>query len=214
MPARIQFLSATPELQPQWRPSPPDVVLTNPRFGALLHVAVCRDGRPIYDQPVWAEPVGAIVVPVLADGRLVFVEVWRPVAAADEAQVVYPVGTLEARGRWSLELPRGFPEAGEAPADTARREAEEETGLAVATVTRIGSCNPNTTFFLNHLPVFQAEVAGEAVGAGRDEREQIRRRVELTWDEALQAVAGGRIICGFTQAALLALLASGGMHNR
>jgi ADP-ribose pyrophosphatase YjhB (NUDIX family) len=49
---------------------------------------------------------------------------WRPCAGGVEVVLV----RHRATGRW--ELPKGKPEAGEAPWSTARRELSEETGLA------------------------------------------------------------------------------------
>lgn len=207
VPPRIRRLSAVrathPEFQPEWRATD-DTVLTNPRFGALVHVAVTADdGRPLFDLPIWAEPVGAITLPVLPDGRLALVEVWRPTQAALADQATWPPDALEGRGRWSLEVPRGFPEPGELPAEAARREAEEETGLRITSVERIGTCSPNTTFMLNALPIFRAHASGERVRPARDPREHIRRSTTVTLDDALAAVRQGRILCGLSQTALL-----------
>ena len=51
---------------------------------------------------------------------------------ADEAWevlLVHPSGAYNRRAPWSI--PKGLPEAGEALEDAARRETEEETGVAV-----------------------------------------------------------------------------------
>ena len=207
MPSRIRRLTAAraahPEFHPEWQPTD-DTVLYNPRFGALIHAAVTtEDGRPLFDLPLWAEPVGAITLPVMPDGRLALVEVWRPAMAAQNDQISWPPDALEGRGRWSLETPRGFPEPGETPADAARREAEEETGLRITSVERIGTCSPNTTFMLNALPIFRVYASGETVRRARDPREHIRRSTAMHLDAALVAVREGRILCGLTQAALL-----------
>ncbi len=56
---------------------------------------------------------GVAVLPVLEDGRIVLLRNWRPAVDA-----------------WSWEVPKGFVEPGETPAEAARRELVEETGLA------------------------------------------------------------------------------------
>ena len=66
-------------------------------------------------------PGAVMVVPLLADGRLVM-----------ERQYRYPMG------RVMLEFPAGKLDAGEAPFDCARRELAEETGYRAAEWARAG----------------------------------------------------------------------------
>ncbi len=209
MQTKLQLLPCAHEFVPDWRPGTPGVALAHPRLGAILHAVVLEGTHVLYDLPVWSEPPGAITVPVLDDGRLVFVEVWRPVMAfRDDQNSGFLKPDMANRGRWSLELPRGFPEPGEAPASVAVREAEEETGLSVVRVTQIGQCNPNTSFNLNHLPIFRVDLSPVPSTLTPDRNEQIRTIVSLTWSETLDAVQTGRISCGITQAALMAFMAN------
>jgi ADP-ribose pyrophosphatase YjhB (NUDIX family) len=55
----------------------------------------------------------------------------------DEAYLVLERGQEPYRGRW--ELPGGFVEAGESPAEAVRREVFEETGLRIETPTILGA---------------------------------------------------------------------------
>lgn len=67
-------------------------------------------------------PGAVVVLPVLPDGSILFVEQYRP--AVDE---------------FVLELPAGLREEGEAAIDTGIRELAEETGYKAAKVTEIGA---------------------------------------------------------------------------
>lgn len=54
----------------------------------------------------------------------------------------------------SLEIPGGFVEAGESPADAALRECLEETGYRGARAVSLGTTNPNPALFANRLHSF------------------------------------------------------------
>lgn len=203
-----EVLKLFPHFQTGWRGEPPDRIIANPRFGMLLHAAVCDDsGTPLYDQPVWAEPAGAITVPLTADGKLGFVENYRPAVAAAGS---HPPSTLDGCGVVSLELPRGFPNSGETAREAALREAEEELGLEAATAELIGETNSNTTYFLYHQQIFLVTLTSrKAMSNQPDATERIERTRFLTTDEVLQAVSSGKIVCGMTKSALLTYFSSG-----
>lgn len=199
--------AAHPEFEPRWRPADRDILAENPEYGAILHVAVCDEqGRPVYDQPAWAEPVGAIVVPVRQDGLLALVLRRRAIPAAADETAAHPTEDLSRHGRVSIELPRGFGRPGEPLEETARRETEEETGHQVESITRIGECNANTGLFLNNIPIFEARLGARGVSTRFDEQEPIEGLVFLSLGETLDRVRRGEIVCALTQAALLAHL--------
>ncbi len=207
-PRILRRLSAASQegqpFQPQWiADSNSDVIAQNTPFGQILHGVVCQaDGRPCYDLPLWAEPVGAICVPVDRSGSIGLIEQYRPAPVSNDQAAFYPVQTLNSQGRWSLELPRGFAEPGEPPEDTARRETEEELQRQVRRVQRLGPSNTNTTFFLNNHLIFLVEVDQPAQRSA-DSAEVIRAVRFFSWDEVLRKVASGEIICGMTKSALL-----------
>lgn len=76
-------------------------------------------GRPHYRI---TSPDGVIVLAVTPHDEVVLVRQFRP-----------------ALRRWTLELPSGAVDAGESPADAARRELFEETGYLPADVAELGA---------------------------------------------------------------------------
>lgn len=91
----------------------------------------------------WAAPYGVIVLPILPDGRVLLIELFRHTE----------------RG-WRLEAPRGFGSSSESPAEAARREVCEETGYADAVmipVRQIGSADYPVHLFLAQLAPQDAE---------------------------------------------------------
>lgn len=202
-----------PSFTPRWQRTAGDVIAEDLRFGSLRHGVVCGDnGSPEYDLPVWLEPCGAVCVTVTPDGRIALLEQFRPVPRGSVSQESWPPIDLSASGRVSWELPRGFPNPGEAPDQAARREAEEELGWAVESVEPLGESNANTTFCWNSQAVYLVRVdPSRAARAKPDKTENIRRVEIFAWEEVLQMTVDGRIFCGFTKAALLSLHARGGV---
>lgn len=81
---------------------------------------------------------GVAVLPVLADGRVVLLRNWRPAVDA-----------------WSWEVPKGFVEPGELPAEAARRELLEETGLA-GTLESLGDVWSEPAALATHAGLYMA----------------------------------------------------------
>jgi 8-oxo-dGTP pyrophosphatase MutT (NUDIX family) len=198
-----------PSLTPSWYRGKDSIIFTNQKFGTILHVAVCNDtGQPLYDQPVWSEPVGAIIIPVDETGRIILVENFRNAPPAVGRCSTYPTSDLLGHGRVSLELPRGFPLLGESSEEVARREVEEETGYPVREVVFLGESNTNTTFFLNNTSVWLAYVAqGESTLYSPDPLEEIQKVRFLHMEEVMTCVSSGQIICALTKSALLHYIA-------
>jgi len=81
-----------------------------------------------------------VIVPVLEDGRIVFVRQWRaPIA------------------RWIVELPAGKVEEGESPAETAMRELREETGYRAGRLRHLASAYVAPGYSDEHMHIFVAE---------------------------------------------------------
>lgn len=144
------------------------------------------------------------------DGRMSAV-VQREVFVATDAALVLPYDPLRDRvllveqfrmgpyGRgdprpWMLEPIAGRVDAGEAPEDTARREAREEAGIELASLEHIAShyCSPGCSTEYFHLFLGIAELEDDRQGHGglEAEQEDIRTHV-LEFDAAMRLLETG-----------------------
>lgn len=145
---------------------------------------VCeRDGaRRLYH--IVEHPGAAVVLPVLADGRIVMIRNHRIVVDAD-----------------LLELPAGTIDTPEEPIACARRELTEETGYVAERMTPLVSFYSSPGICTERMYAFEA--TGLTLGETQlDGGEQIRV-VLMEREGALQAVRDGRIIDGKTIVTLL-----------
>jgi ADP-ribose pyrophosphatase len=109
-----------------------------------------------------------------------------------------------------VELPAGLCDDGETPEVTARREIQEEMGLSVGTLRRIGGflltpggADEVCELYVGRVQAPDADVGGIAGHAGvADEHEDIRVRV---WpaDRAIEAALAGRMTNSVTMIGLL-----------
>ncbi|HEV3241627.1 MAG TPA: NUDIX hydrolase [Casimicrobiaceae bacterium] len=155
--------------------------------GKLLHVR--RDTVRLPDgtlatREYIVHPGAVLVVPVLADGRLVV-----------ERQYRYPLG------RVMIEFPAGKIDPGEAPLDTARRELREETGYLALRWRRLGCVHSIVSYSTERIEFFVAEDLSQ-VGARLDAGEFLEVAV-LSVDEMLAAIDREEITDAKTVAALL-----------
>ena len=96
-------------------------------------------------------------------------------------------------GEWIWELPAGTLDAGEEPAAGARRECEEEIGLAPGRVTRLGAWYPTPGFCDELMTFYRCEDLQPPSGnAHQDEDEQIEPRT-FTLDAARALMASGQV---------------------
>lgn len=122
----------------------------------VMHVMVCDDGKPLYDQIIRTERGGGVFLPIDQEGRIGLQKQWRPQTKDMAAwQASYPNFDISELGRDSWEVPRGFAQVGESGADNARREAQEETQSVVVAAYKIGDACDNTAFS-PHLTSIQA----------------------------------------------------------
>jgi ADP-ribose pyrophosphatase len=129
---------------------------------------------------------GAVIVPVLPDGRLLLLQIHR--YAFDDA---------------SIEFPRGSARANETPEETAARELTEETSLKPTQLIAIGHCRPDTSIMQVDAAVFLAPLPAAAEDAVKvQEFEAIESHVWLTREQIMRMAYAGTIRDGFTLSAL------------
>lgn len=155
--------------------------------GKLLHVHrdVVRlpDGHESVRE--WVEHPGAVVViALLENGKLIF-----------ERQFRYPLR------RVFLELPAGKIDAGEHILDTARRELREETGYKAKQWRHLGTMHPCIGYSDERIEIYLARGL-HLNGAKQLDHNEFLEVVELSRDEARQAVWDGRITDAKTITAL------------
>jgi len=156
--------------------------------GALLHVRRDRvrlpDGAEATREYV-VHPGAVLMVPILADGRLVL-----------ERQFRYPVG------RVMLEFPAGKIDPCETPLATAQRELREETGYTAGTWEHLGTVHPEIGYSTEVIEMYVATNLAH-VGAQLDDGEFLDV-VLMPEDELLAAFDAGLVTDGKTIAALFA----------
>jgi ADP-ribose diphosphatase len=131
-----------------------------------------------------ANACAVIVVPVLADGRVMMIR-------------EYAVGT----DRYELGLPKGLVDEGESIRSAATRELKEETGLVTSNVKELGDLSLAANFMSFRLRVVLAMDLEWGPAEGGDEPEA-PELVPATWQEIREWMADGRIQEARTLAAL------------
>ena len=129
-------------------------------------------------------PGGAAVLPLHDDGTVTLIRQLRP-----------------AVGEKTIEIPAGRLSTGEAPADCARRELLEETGLRVAQLEPLGFIYPSPGVFDEKIHLFLAK----GLSQGESDQEQFEDidPIRVSLAEALEMARDGRIVDGKTIAALM-----------
>lgn len=155
--------------------------------GALLHVRKDRVTLPNGKESVReyiVHPGAVVILAFLPNGKLLF-----------ERQFRYPLR------RVFLELPAGKIDPGEAIIDTAQRELLEETGYVARDWEYLGVMHPCIGYSDERIEIFAARnlhLAGEK----QLDHNEFLEVVELSPDDARQAVWEGRITDGKTITAL------------
>jgi len=146
--------------------------------------------KPTYDLVV--HPGAAVVLPIDAEGNILFVKQWRLGAEAD-----------------LLELPAGTLEAGEPPVECAKREIREEIGLAAATMKLIGEFYLTPGYSNEYLYIFLAQ--GLSPAPLEQDDDELIEVIKVPVEQAYQMAASGQIRDGKTLASLF--LATVGMYE-
>jgi ADP-ribose pyrophosphatase len=142
------------------------------------------ENRPL---EVIRHPGGAAALPVYADGSIVLLRQYRPIADG-----------------WLWEIPAGRLAPDEDPEACARRELQEETGLIAGSLQPLGKLLTTPGFCDERIDLFLATdlLAGPA-DPEADEHLQV---LTLTVSEVQALLAQGEIIDGKTQLAILLYL--------
>lgn len=161
--------------------------------------AELRERREIYKGRIFRVEVDRVTLP---SGHTLDMEVVRHggsvvlLALPSPGHIVLVRQYRYTLDRWIWELPAGGLEPGEAPADAAVRECEEEIGMVPHRVTRVGGFYPTPGFCDEEMVYFRCEglqppAAGSTVS--KDEDEQIEPRV-FSLAEARALIASGEVV--------------------
>lgn len=113
--------------------------------------------------------------------------------------------------RVCLEIPRGFAKKEEAPADCARREFTEETGLSLRSdqMVHLGSVFPDSGILATHIELFAARLDQPFPDHIPFDRKEVVGYRVVDADELLHMIADGRVSDSFTITATLRLAIRG-----
>jgi ADP-ribose pyrophosphatase len=128
---------------------------------------------------IFRHPGASAVVPFLSD------------PAGEDPQVLLIKQYRHAVGGWLYEIPAGRLDAGEDPADCARRELEEETGCTAERVERLTTIFTTPGFCDERIHLFLAD--GLTMGEHRREPDEFLEIERVPLSRALAMIEGGDI---------------------
>jgi ADP-ribose pyrophosphatase YjhB (NUDIX family) len=194
--------------KPGWtsRPGAQVIANENPSIDTrVLHVMWCDGDNVLYDQILRCERGGGVFLPVDQNGKVGLLKQWRPQTTDMKAwQASYPNMDVSLLGRESWELPRGFAKTGETTADTAVREAQEETQSVVTSANNLGDVCDNTAFspHLTGIQIGSIDMSKKPTDKPDPNEKLLAPVTFFTLLELKQMVARGEIYDGYTLAAL------------
>lgn len=125
---------------------------------------------------VAVHPGGAVVVPVLKNGKIILISQYR-----------YPMNEVV------VELPAGKLDKNEDPLIAAKRELKEETGYSTEALFKLGKIFSTPGFCTEVLHIYLAENLIEGEHA-REEGEESMKLIELSIEEIEEKIFKGEIV--------------------
>ena len=155
-----------------------DLIHSSAKFDYALNRLLTKSGETI-ERPFVDHPGSVVMIPVLADGRLVMVRQFR-----------HPCN------RMFLELPAGTAHRGEPLEQTAVRELAEETGYRTARMERVFEIFPMPGLTNERMAYFRcSDLLQGSVEREVDEEMEVEL---ISLDDALSQIARGDICDGKT----------------
>lgn len=158
--------------------------------GKILNLrtdTVALPGGKSADREIIEHGGASAVVPLLGDGRIVFIRQYRK-----------PVE------EYLLEIPAGRLDSNETPLECARRELEEETGFKALSFKELLVFYPTPGYSSEKITVFKAEKLLET--DKRPDEDEFIEVLKLEKEESLELIKKGKIKDGKTIAGVLAVL--------
>lgn len=154
--------------------------------GKLIRLSLRRQRLPggyVADLEVIEHPGAVLIIPVMADGRIILIRQYRPVIRS-----------------FIWELPAGTLGRHETPLACAKRELQEEIGYRAGTWKSLGFIYPAPGYTTEKIHLYEARRLRKALSR-RDADEIITPRA-LTRAEVAGMIATGKIVDAKTIAAL------------
>ncbi|MFA6259365.1 MAG: hypothetical protein WCX29_02030 [Candidatus Peribacteraceae bacterium] len=175
-------------------------IIEQPKLGVTVRwVCWMADGQFRYDQILRAEKPGAVFL-LVADHKVGLIKQYRPQARdMDRYEQLFPNFVLGNIGRESWEAPRGFRIPGTSAAQTARIEAEAETGGRLVSQQGLHACCDNTAFspHLTYLSFGEIDLSRRV--RDEDPLEQIIEKLKwFSLSELNGLEEDGTYYCGYT----------------
>lgn len=170
--------------------------------------------KPLRAETVYATPWFDLVAKTMRPGEAPYYSLRLPdyvgvLALTEEGRVLAVRQYRPAIEQFTIEFPAGLVDAGESPAETARRELLEETGYAAETVEIIGEMSTDTGRLSNRIwACFAPRVRREI----NRETEAGIETVTYSPDELLEAIRSGQFHHAL-HVAILTLAAARGLFT-